>query len=177
MIKINNQEFNNENVTELVENINEYLKEKKLILVNKDGIPLCIQEVITILTNNKEFNFTATSFTFIKEETKKETLKYVKKVIDTIEKIVNLDLKVNLLSVISDLLEGIEDLKLFEKNYAIKNFEVLDVQKISLQILSEYQSGNENYIFDVLEFELLPLYINLEALLEERELQYELSDS
>lgn len=176
MIKINNHEFKNENAIELIESINDYLKEKKLILVNKDGIPLCNEEVNTILANYKEFNFIAKSLVFFKEETRKETLIYVKKVIDTVGKIVNLDLKVNLLSVISDLLEGIEDLILFEKSNSIKNFEVLNVQKISLQILSEYQSGNENYILDVLEFELLPLYINLEALLKERELQHELSD-
>lgn len=176
MIKINNHEFKNENAIKLIESINDYLKEKKLILVNKDGIPLCNEEVNTILANNKEFNFIAKSLTFFKEETTKETLIYVKKVIDTVGKIVNLDLKVNLLSVISDLLEGTEDLILFEKNHSIKNFEVLNVQKISLQILSEYQTGNENYILDVLEFELLPLYINLEALLKERELQHELSD-
>jgi hypothetical protein len=176
MIKINDREFKNESVIELIESINDYLKEKKLILINNEGMPICNEEVNTILVNNTDFNFIATSLAFFEEETIKETLSYVKKVIHEVNKIINLDLEVNLLSVITDLLEGIEDLKIFEKNFEIINFEIIDVQKISLEILSEYQSGNENHILDVLEFELLPLYINLEALLKERELQHELSD-
>jgi hypothetical protein len=176
MIKINNQEFKNESVIEVIKSINEYLKEEKLILVNNEGIPLCNEKVNNILANNTDVNFIATSFAFFEKETIKETLSYVKKVIDEVNKIINLDLKVNLLSVITDLLEGIEDLIIIEKNYYIKNFEKLDVQKISLEILSEYESGNENHILDILEFELLPLYIKLEALLKERELQHELSD-
>jgi hypothetical protein len=170
MIKINDREFKNESVIEIIDSINDYLKEEKLILINNEGMPLCNKEVNTILANNTDFNFIATSLAFFEEETIKETLSYVKKVIHEVNRIINLDLEVNLLSVITDLLEGIEDLKILERNYEIINFEILDVQKISLEILSEYQSGNENYILDVLEFELLPLYTNLEVLLKEREL-------
>lgn len=176
LIKINNQEFKNENVMELIESINNYLKKEKLILLNNERMPFSNEEVNTILANNTDFNFIATSLVFFEKETSKETLSYVRKVIHEVNKIINLELEVNLLSVITDLLEGIEDLIIFEKNYEIINFEKLDVHKISLEILSEYQSGNENYILDVLEFELLPLYIKLEALLKERELQHELSD-
>jgi hypothetical protein len=170
MFTINGEKINsNGSVSEIFNTIKEYLSRENLILISHNGVPLSHDDLYTIMNNNESYDFNAVSIFELEYETILNTVNYLESSISEIEQILTLEKEVNLLSVITDLLNSMEELMVLDQHFDMGVFHDFNIHKISLDILSEYETGNQNYILDILEFECLPKYIKLLTLLKERE--------
>ncbi|MCK1995974.1 hypothetical protein MPH47_01820 [Psychrobacillus psychrodurans] len=142
----------------LLQDVKSYLTKQKLILINEKHEPMSEEEIKEKLYSMAgTLKLTATLISVILFEFKEELHNYIVKVQTYIEEIRENE---NYNSVTDSFIQVTEALLQFKavSNYLHKELiSEQSIQSISEKALNQAELGNNEYILDLLEFELLPI--------------------
>ncbi|MGC5324881.1 hypothetical protein [Brevibacillus sp. SYSU BS000544] len=171
MIKVGEYTFNKkETLKETLNTILEYLRINNLIIVDEIGTPLSESQVNEQLENNNDVVFYTKTISNLEQETIDETLAYVKKVRSWIIENIEENNDSNLSQSFVTILEALLELEKVSTYFSIDAITAIKIQTLSQKALPQMEQGNEEYLRDLLEYEILPSIQLMEKHLVERKI-------
>jgi hypothetical protein len=170
MIFVNDQLVAHEGTHEMLfTELKNYLKLNQLVIINENNDPLYDEEVFALIANNKdECRLQAIYVNQLLSDLCLELTNYIKKIEDYVEKARDTG---NLSSVHEAFVDVMEGLIEFSKIQDYIQTSVIDsayLEKISLKALQQAQLGNDEYVLDLIEYEITPIFEELLESIEER---------
>jgi hypothetical protein len=170
MIFVNGQLVAHEGTDEfLFTELKNYLKLNQLVIVSENITPLNDEEVFALIANNKdECHFQAIYANQLLSDLFLELTNYIEKIEVYVERIRD---EGNLSSVHEAFVNVMEALIEFSKVQDYIQANVIDptfLEKISFKALQQAQVGNDEYVLDLIEYEITPVFKELLELIKER---------
>lgn len=158
MIYINDKlviETNNQDEAE--QRLKKYLQKEKLLLINEDKQPISEQEWRVILSNLSGVKYLyAESTCTVLKDFKEELNLYIKKVEQYVDDVRDTE---NYLNVNDGFIQVTEALMEFYRVSQFLQKDIIDrniIHKIAEKAFIQAEMGNEEYVLDLIEYELLP---------------------
>ncbi|WP_339210968.1 hypothetical protein NSQ41_03055 [Aeribacillus sp. FSL K6-8210] len=155
---------------EALTKIKEYLWKHHLIIINNENVPLTdsqLEEVIKQNENQQVF-FKAIKIKELLFEIYSELNDYVDKIEQYIDNIRDEENYSSVQEAFANVVEALIEFSNTQKYLDINVIDPKRLEEFSLKALRQTQLGNVEYVLDLMEYELVPLFKRLLKQLEER---------
>lgn len=157
MIKIGNELFEaGTSVDETLKILRAYLNKKGIILVDDSDVPYSEEQILCLL--EKEcVEFKTKTIAQLEEETIEESMQYIVRVERKIYELIDSDNAENVFKWFPEILNAFIELEKISRYF---NSNIVSLEKIDIYAkkgLSQMNEQNDNYLRELIEYELLPL--------------------
>jgi hypothetical protein len=169
MIKIGNQTFERKNtLKETWKNIQNYLHENQLILVDEQGIALNENQIIAKLTTETVCEFYTKEVKELERETIDEVICYIGQVEGKVEELLESDQREILTQSFVDLMEALLEISTLCRYFHLDVLTEEKVRDLFQKALPRVEQRDEQYMLDVIEYEMIPMMVSVKQALTER---------
>ncbi|MBP2241984.1 hypothetical protein J2Z40_002557 [Cytobacillus eiseniae] len=138
--------------------VKKYLHKNRLVLVNNDGQPMSDEELNTFLSHlNGVQKLKAVSISNLLRDLKQELQLYIKKVEAYIENIRDNEDFSSVNTGFAQVMEGILEFSVVASFLQKDLIDPSYMQQLSEKAFARAETGEDEYVLDIIEYELLPI--------------------
>jgi hypothetical protein len=169
MIKVGNQTFERKNTLEETwKDIQAYLHDHQLILVDEQGIALNENQIIAKLATEAVCEFYTKEVKELEQETIDEVVCYIDQVEGKVEELLESDQRETLTQSFVDLMEALLEMSTLCRYFQLDVLTEEKVRDLLQKALPRMEQGDEQYMLDVIEYEIIPMMVSVKQALTER---------
>lgn len=170
MYTIENQTFYlNSDIGSLLKEMQSYLHEKHLVITDNKGIPIDDKEIVNIVSTNQTYRFYTTSVSVLENEFIIEMIDYVERLEKHFPKIAASNDKVLIVNSFIEIINSVVELEGVSKYFNMNVVNIERINEIVNRALVRIEQDDLEYIIDVIEYEMSPIFSELKSRLLERQ--------
>jgi hypothetical protein len=151
--------------------IKKLLVTENCIIVNEHGAPLSDNDILHLITTQREIHFQTKNISDIERETLQELQHYLENAETEIEQLRENENVGEIVQAFQDIVEALFYFSKLQDYYQLSIIDLNQVQKLTQKSYDRMKESNTTYLMDVIEFELLPMIELLKEAIEERIIQ------
>lgn len=137
--------------------IKNFLSKEKMVLINDDEQPMSEETLLEILKSDKDHYFRAVTTSSILRGFKDELSIYISKVENYIENEREIESNPNVINGFIDITESLFQFLSVEDYLQKKIIDQDHIKNLVKQTLYRVEVGDNNYVLDIIEYELFPI--------------------